>query len=460
MSAVLTIRKESKMKTKHVDMLSGSITKGLISLAIPIMIMNVMQVLSNALDMTVLRWFADDRAVGAVGTCSSLITLCTSLLIGISVGANVIVAKRVGAGDKERADRAASTSIIIAILGGLLIMAIGVIFAEPFLKIANCPDTILPQAVAYFRIYFLGVPILMIYNFSASILRSIGDTKRPMYFLILGGFIKTLFTLLFAAVFDMDVKGVGVATVIGNGIACALAFVTLLKKQTVISVNLRKLRFDIKEMKEIIHVGIPAGLQSAMYSVANVIIMSVVNSFGEYATTGISIANQFDNILYHVCYAPSLAVTPYVAQNIGNGNIKRVKKAIVSGILITICFGATLGSLSAIFSRQLASIMTQTPEVIAFARQKIIIVSSTYFICGINEIMGGTMRGLGRPIIPAVSTFLFMCAFRFFWIYVIYPFCPNLTFLYTVWPVGWILSILTILIFYFPTIKKLQKNLA
>lgn len=448
------------MKTKHVDMLSGPITKGLISLAIPIMIMNVMQVLSNAIDMTVLRWFADDRAVGSVGTCSTLISLCTSLLIGVSVGANVIVAKRVGSGDKVHADRATSTSLIIALFGGLLLMCIGLIFAETFLKIANCPPVLLPQATAYFRIYFLGVPILIFYNFSASILRSIGDTKRPMCYLIIGGFVKTLLTLIFASVLNMDVVGVGIATIIGNCVACVLACTTLIKKQNILSVDLKKLKFDTKEMKEILHVGIPAGFQTAMYSVANVVILSVVNSFGEHATTGISIANQFDGILYHICCATALAVSPYVAQNVGHGNIKRVKQTIIRGVAITILFGATLGTLSAVFSRQLASIMSQTPEVIAFARQKIIIVSSTYFICGINELLGGVMRGLGKPIVPAVSTFIFMCLFRFFWVYLIYPLCPNLTFLYTVWPVGWILSILTIVIFFFPTIKKLQKNLA
>lgn len=448
------------MKTKHVDMLSGPITKGLIALTIPIMIMNVMQVLSNALDMTVLRWFADDTAVGAVGACGTLISLCTSLLIGISVGANVIVAKRVGSGDKDHANRAASTAIIIAVLGGLLLMVIGLVFSETFLKLTNCPDALIQKATAYFRIYFLGVPILILYNFSASILRSIGDTKRPMYYLIIGGFIKTLLTLTFASVFDMDVKGVGVATIIGNSAACVLAFTALLKRQSILSVNLKHLKFDVKEMKEILHVGIPAGLQSAMYSVANVVILTVVNGFGEHATTGISIANQFDAIIYHICCASAYAVTPYVAQNIGCGNIPRAKKAIVSGLCITTAFGATFGALSAIFSRELAGIMSQTPEVIAYATQKMIIISSTYFICGINEVMCGVLRGLGKPIIPTISIFVFMCLFRFVWVYLIYPLCPNLTFLYTVWPVGWILSIITLLSFYFPTIKKLQKNLA
>ena len=194
---------------------------------------------------------------------------------------------------------------------------------------------------------------------------------------------------------------------------------------------------------------------------ANVIIMSVVNSFGENATTGISIANQFDGILYQIIKAPSFATMPYVAQNIGAKNIKRVKQTIVRAVLITTAFGGFFGSLSAIFSGSLSSVMSSTPEVIAYSQQKMIIISSTYFICGINEIMGDVLKGMGKPILPTVATMIYMCAFRFVWVYLIYPLLPqNLTFLYLVWPTGWILSIITLLITYFPAISKLQKQMA
>ena len=191
---------------------------------------------------------------------------------------------------------------------------------------------------------------------------------------------------------------------------------------------------------------------------ANSVIAAAVNSFGPDATTGISIANQFDGILYQVANAPSLAVIPYVAQNVGAGNFKRVKEAIGKAVVVTVIFGATLGALSAIFSGQLSSIMSKTPEVIKYSQQKMIIVSSTYFICGINEVMSGALRGLDRTIVPTVSTFIFMCVLRFIWVYLIFPLCPNLTFLYLVWPIGWICCIATALSFYFPTLKKLQKN--
>lgn len=446
------------MKKSNVDMLSGSITKGLLSMAIPIMIMNVMQSVFNLLDMTILKIYSDDRAVGAVGACGMLITLATSLLIGISVGANVIVARRIGAGNNNHAKRAVMTAILFSILGGILMMVVGVVFAETFLKMTNCPDSLLPQAVLYFKIYFYGLPVLMLYNFCAAILRSIGDTKRPMYFLILGSIIKVLLTLFFVSVFDMDVEGVAIATIISTAVTSVLTLYVLIKKQDVVPVRFREICFDFKELKDMLFIGVPTGFQSALYSLANVLITSTVNRYGADATTGISIANQFDGILYQIAYAPSLAVTPYIAQNIGAGNIKRVKQTLVRAILITTAFGASFGALSAIFSKQLSSLMSSTPAVIAYSQQKMIIISSTYFICGINDVLGGALRGANKPIVPTVTALIFMCLLRFLWVYVFFPLCPNFTFLYAVWPIGWTLSIITLLIVWFPTIAKLQKQ--
>lgn len=295
----------------------------------------------------------------------------------------------------------------------------------------------------------------MLYNFSAAILRAEGDTMHPMLFLLFGGGIKVLFTVLFTSVFGMRVEGVAIATIISNIIICVLAFCTL-NGNGDICIDLRKMRLYAAELKEMLFVGLPSGLQMAMYSLANVIILTVVNGFGVYATTGVSIANQFDGIMYQIVYAPALAVIPFIAQNIGAGNIKRMRESVFKGMLITTVLGTTLGFVFVVFSRQLSSIMSETPEVIKFSQQKTIIVSSTYFLCGINEIMGGALKGMGRPIVSAVTTFLYMCLFRFLWVYMIYPICPqNLTFLYLVWPIGWILSIITLLAFYYPTIRRL-----
>lgn len=447
-----------KMKRRNVDMLSGSITKGLLSLSIPIMIMNVMQSLFNIVDMTVLRHFADDNAVGAVGACGMLISLCTGLLIGIASGANIIVAKRIGMGDKARANRAVMTSLLFSVAGGLILMFVGVAFGEVFLKMTNCPESLLSNAVLYFRIYFMGVPVILFYNFCASILRAIGDTKRPMYFLILGGLLKLVFTFFFIICFDMTVDGVAYSTIISNIIVSILSLVTLIKHREVVKINFKEIKFDISELKNILFIGIPTGMQSSLYSLANVVITSVVNSFGEAATTGISIANQFDAILSQISCAPAYATMSYVAQNLGAGNIKRVKQTVVRSIIITVSFGASLGGLSAIFSGELSSIISPNPEIIAYSRQKMVIISSTYFLSGINETMGGVLKGMGRPIFPAVVTFVFMFLLRFLWVYVIFPLCPNLTFLYAVWPIGWTMAIFSLFIAYIPSIKKLQTN--
>ena len=450
------------MLKKEVNMLSGSIVKGLLAICVPVMIMNVLQSMFNIVDMSVLKTFDTDNgySVGAVGVSGTLISLITGLVIGCASGSNVVVARFIGKGDTEKVDRAIGTSIILSITAGFILLIIGVSFAEIFLGWMNCPDRLLSGAALYFRLYFIGVPILMLYNFCAALLRSTGDSKRPMIFSLTGGAVKVLCTLLFVGVFKWQIVGVALATILSWAVMAILGFTTLVKNDSVVKIKLNKIRFYGEELKEILYIGIPAGLQQALYSIANVLISATVNSFGENATTGISIANQFDGILYQLSVAPALAVMPYVSQNVGAGNIKRATESVWKGMLITIVIGASLGSLSAIFSAELSSIMSNNPEVIKYSQQKMIIVSSTYFICGINEIMGAAMRGLRKPIIATVCTLIYMCLFRFIWVWFIWPLVPNLTFLYLVWPIGWVLCIITILCFYFPTVKKLKEKFA
>lgn len=443
------------MRSKNIDMLSGSVTKSLLSLTAPIMIMNVMQTMFSVIDMTVLGNLVNDSAVGAVGACGTLITLCTGLFIGSSVGANVIVARHIGEGDRQRTKQAIGTSLAFSLVGGLLLLMIGVSCAEIFLRLTNCPESMLQDAVTYFRIYFLGAPIALLYNFSAAILRAAGDTKRPMYFLLFGGMLKVLLNIFCITVLKLTVAGVAIATIASNAVAGGLCIYTIFTNKDKLSVKLRDIKIHFTELWKILYIGIPTGLQQALYSFANVIITTTVNGFGPDATTGVAIANQFDGILYQIAVAPSLAVTPYVSQNIGAGNLKRVKEAIRKGIMITVMFGATFGSLSAIFSGQLSSIMSDSPEVIRFSQQKMMLISSTYFICGINELMGGTLKGLGKPIIPTITTLIFMCAIRFVWVYLVFPLFPNLTFLYLIWPIGWILSIITLLIAFLRSMNKI-----
>ena len=439
-------------------MLSGSIFKGLIALTMPIMIMNVVQNMFNLVDMTVLGRFTDDTSVGAVGACSILIALCTGLFIGISTGANVVIAKNIGAGNKERTERAIGTSVLFSLVGGTFLLLIGVCFAENFLRWINCPEKLLGEATLYFKLYFMGAPMLLLYNFCASILRAGGDTKRPMYFLITGGVVKLLLNYFCVAVLGMTVAGVGIATICSNTLIGGLSFLALLKNKNETKFKRNRFKIYVSELKEILFIGIPSGLQIAMYSFANTVITAAVNSFGPDATTGVAIANQFDGILYNVSIATSIATMPYVAQNIGAGKFDRAKRTILNAVFITTIFGASFGSLSAIFSRQLSSLMSETPAVINYSCQKMIIISSTYFICGINDVMSATLRGIGKPIIPTVATLVFMCFIRFIWVYCVFPLFPTLTFLYLIWPIGWILCIITQLIAYFIAMPKISRG--
>lgn len=448
---------------KNVNMLSGSIVKGLFAISIPIMIMNVVASLFNIIDMTVLKTYdpGNGIAVGAVGVCSSLINLFTVLVIGISTGSNVVIARNIGRKDMAAVSRATGTSLAFSIVSGLALAVIGVLGADVFLRMINCPEDLLEQGALYFRLYFASMPFLMVYNFSASILRSAGDTRHPMVFSTVGSLLKILLSYVMIAKFQMGVAGVGIATIVIRVINCTLCLRTVFRNQETIRVTARDIRFYRHEMLQILKIGVPTAIQRVLYSYANVLISSTVNSFGSAATTGISIANNYDGILSQICTAASLAVMPYVSQNVGAGNIKRAQQSVGKGILITVCLGGFFGALSGLFSTQLASIMSSDPLVITYARQKMVLISGCYFIHGINEIFGAALRSMGKPMATTICSFFYMFVFRFIWVYFIFPLCPDsLTFLYLVWPVGWILSIITLLFVYFPTAKKLRAEAA
>jgi Na+-driven multidrug efflux pump len=262
----------------------------------------------------------------------------------------------------------------------------------------------------------------------------------------------------------MSVVGVALATIISWAISAGLAVYALIFNNGSVKLKFNRLKIYTKYLKEILVVGVPTGLQQALYSIANLVIAGTVNNYGAdditkaNASTGISIANNFDGILYQIATAPALAIMPYVSQNVGARNMKRAKESIMKGILITTVLGGGLGALSAIFSYQLSSIMSSNPQVIMFSQQKMVLVSSTYFICGINEIVGAGLKGMGKPIIPMIATMIFMCGLRFIWVWFVYPLFENLTFLYTVWPIGWVLSIIMVLCFLIPTSKALQQE--
>ena len=444
-------------KAKSVDILKGPIVKGVLSMAIPIMIMNVLQSLFGIIDVKIVAHLGG--SVGAVSVGATFTSVLTGLLIGLAVGANVVISKYIGQGEKEEADKTVGTAILLSIVGGFAIMVFGLISARGVLILINCSESLLEDAVLYLRLFFISVPGLILYNFGANILRSIGETKKPMIFLTIAGVIKVVLTYALILLFKNSMWGVGVATIISNFFAGIATFISVLRNKKDIEFKPKHLKFYGPQVKQILQVGIPAGLQTALYSLANLVIGAEVNKNGEHATTGIGIANQFDGVIYQIVVAPGHAVTSYIAQNVGANNIKRVKEIVWKTTILTAIIGGIFGGLSALFSGQLTAMIDKTPEVIAYSCQKMTLVSSLYFICGIYEIFGATLRGLGKAIVPTICTLSFMCGLRFLWVYLIYPLMRgNLTFLYLVWPVGWVLSIAVMLAVYIPTIKKFEKN--
>lgn len=447
------------MAKRDVNMLSGSVFKGLLTIALPIMLMNVLQSIYNIIDMSILKLNdAEGLSAGAVGVSSTLISLITGLLIGVSSGTTVVVARFIGKGDNERVEKSIGTGIAFSIIGGFVLMIIGLTCAELFMKMLNCSEVLLKSATLYFRLYFLGVPLLMVYNFSAGILRASGDSKRPMYFALVSGALKVVLTFIAVAIFNLGVLGVGIATIISWALMFSLAIRALLKNNGAVKLKLNRIKIYTSELKEILFIGIPTGMQQALYSVANVIITSTVNTFGEYATSGVAIANTFDGLMYQIVMAPTYAVLPYVSQNVGNKNMKRALESVWKGMVITMSFGIVLGSLSAIFSNELSSIMSNNPEVLEYSRQKMVIISSTYFLTAINEILGVALKGMKRPIVPMICTMIFMCAIRFPWVYLVFPHFNSLTYLYLIWPIGWVSSAIVLCFFFFPTVRKLKRQ--
>ena len=446
---------------RNVNMLSGSITKGLLALSIPVIIMNVLQSLFNMIDMTVLRNFAQnaDIAIGAIGASGFLTSLVTSLVFGISTGANVILARHLGRRDQEGVKRSVGTAMAFVIVGSIVLMLVGILGARQFLVWTNCDEALLPDATMYFQLYFAASPFIVFSNFAGALLRAKGDSNGPMIYMTVGGVVKVLASAFAVAVLKMGLLGVSLATIVSWCVTALLYARAVWKKDNPLCIGRDHIRFYKTELKGMLHIGIPAGMQTALYSIANVVIQTAVNGFGKEATAGLGIANIYDGIIYNISVGAAAAVMPYMSQNIGAGNIARAKKAMLRGIWITVALGGALGASSAIFSGPLSSIMSADPTVIAFSQQKMIVVSSCYFLCGINEIMCAALRAMKKPIVPTVATLAYMCGIRFPWVYVIFPLLPNnLTFLYLIWPIGWILSIVTLLPYYICNMKKLEKE--
>ncbi len=435
-------------KTKDIDMLNGSIWNMIPRYALPVAMTSILEQLFNASDIAVVGNFTGANgttAVAAVGANSSIIGLLVNLFVGIALGANVVIANSIGHNDNNTVHRAVHTSVIMSVAGGIMVTVIGELVASPLLKSLNVPDDVFPYALLYLRIYLLGMPVILLYNFESAIFRSIGETKIPLEALAISGVINVILNLFFVIVLKMTVNGVATATVIANAISSFVLFRKLMKTDAVIRLEVKKLKFDIPVFSRIMKIGLPAGIQSAVFSVANIVIQSAINSLGTVVMAASSAAFNLEILAYYILNSFSQACTTFVGQNYGAGQIKRCKRTLIL-CLIEDAIASGLAILIVLLAgRFLLSLFDKTPEVIDVGFVRLKIIFSAYVFSMLYEVMSGYLRGFGISLVPAILTTIGVCGTRIFWIYVIFPAHRNFETIMTAYPVS--LSITALLIF-------------
>lgn len=415
---------ETAKKRRQLDMLHGPIWNKIPQFALPVAATAILGQLFNAADVAVVGNFAGEMStasVAAVGANSAIIGLIVNLFIGISLGANVTIAHAVGQGDHKAVHKAVHTAIVMSVLGGLIAAVLGEAIAAPLLSILNVPEDVFPLAVLYLRIYLAGLPVILLYNFEAAIFRSVGETKTPLIALTASGVLNVVLNLFFVAVLDMTVDGVALATVISNAVSAALLYRRLRKTTELIHVEPKQLHLDGESMKRILRIGLPAGLQSAVFSIANIIIQGAINSLGTVVMAASSAAFNIEIITYDILNAFSQACTTFVGQNYGAGQLERCKKTMFLCLAEGFTFLAVGVVLILYFGKPLLSIFDSNPQVIevGYIRLMLLMLSHVFSLC--YEVLAGYLRGFGISLPPAVLTMLGVCGVRLTWIYLVFP---------------------------------------
>ena len=435
------------VKTRELDLTQGSIFKELIIFSLPILGVNLLQLLFHTADTVVLGRFASpDRAtvaVGAVGSTASLINLLIGFFVGISLGANVVVAKSKGAGDIESARKYVGSSVLLSVVSGCALLLVGFFGAKSFLAWMNCKDELLDMATAYLKIYFLGMPIIMLYNFSAAILRAVGDTLRPLIFLVIGGALNVVLNVFFVTVVGLDVEGVAIATVASNCVSAVCCLVVMLKSTGYARFELKRLRFYRKELKDILYVGVPSGLQKVFFSISNVFIQANVNSFGSVATAGNSVGQEIDKYILDGGEAIAISTLSFTSQNMGAGNVRRVKETIKKALILIMCYGLTIAGLILLFSEPLVLAIRNDAEILPFAKTRLYVMATTYFICNFMGVFAYVMRGMGKSLTSMIISIFGGCVLRIIFIYITgFIFPESFLVLFLTYPISWGITII------------------
>lgn len=452
---------EKELKKQKLDMLNGSIWNKLPVFALPIAATGILEQLFNASDIAIVGNFAQTdktAAVAAVGANSPIIGLILNLFIGIALGANVVIANAIGRDDRQTVQKAVHTSMVVSVIGGVLVAIIGELIAEPLLTVLNVPDDVLELALLYLRIYFLGMPVILLYNFEAAIFRSIGETKMPLIALTLSGILNVLLNLFFVIVLKMSVNGVATATVLANVVSAGILYIKLVKSDKYIKVEFKKLRIDGKVFAKIMQIGLPAGIQSAVFAVANIVIQGAINSLGTVVIAASSAAFNIEIIAYNVMNSFSQACTTFVGQNFGANKIDRCKKTLFLCLIEDAIASGTAIFIVLITGKFLLSIFNNNPEVIEIGYTRLVIIFIAYIFSMLYEVMSGYLRGFGFSLVPAILTTVGVCVLRIIWINTVFPANRTFVTIMTAYPVS--LATTAVLIFIALIIYRPSKRFA
>ncbi|MCR4749782.1 MAG: MATE family efflux transporter [Lachnospiraceae bacterium] len=446
-------------KRYEIDMCNGPLFGKIIIYTLPLIAAGILQLLFNTADMVVVGRYAGSNALGAVGATSALINLLINVFMGLSVGTNVAIAHYYGAGRFDELSRSLHASIALSIICGFVLLFMGQVLSPPMLRLMGTPEDILPLSVSYMKIYFLGMPVMLLYNFGAAILRATGDTRRPLYYLTAAGIINIVLNLVFVIRFGMGVKGVAWATIISQAVSAAMIIRCLVRIEGPCKLDFKKLNLDQNEVARIAKVGLPAGFQGAIFSISNVLIQSSVNSFGAIAVAGNTATCNLEGFIYNSMNSFHQTALSFTGQNMGARKIKRVWKTLAICLFSVTVTGLGMGLGAFAFGRQLLGIYSKEEAVITFGLRRMAIIFPTYFLCGIMDVAVGSLRGMGFSIMPMTVSLLGACGFRIIWIMTVFAANHTPEVLYISYPISWLITFLVHMICVFAVARPKFRNM-
>lgn len=448
----------TKRNRYEIDMCNGSIMDKLISFSIPLMLSGILQLLFNAVDIIVVGRFTGSQALAAVGSTTALINVFTNLFIGVSLGANVLAARFYASGRKKEMSETVHTSILFALLSGIVMVFVGLFFSRAALELMDTPADVIDQSALYMQIYFAGMPFFMLYNYGAAILRAVGDTKRPLFFLVIAGVINAGLNLFLVIVLHLGVAGVAIATVIAQMISCILVLRCLYQSTGSYQLRISRLTLKWTYLKQIFQVGIPAGIQSTVINFSNVLLQSSVNSFGSVAMAGYTAANNIFGFLFAAVNSITQACMSFTSQNYGVGKWKRMDRVLLNCMLLTVIVSLVLGGGSYLFGPELLRIYTSDAAVIQCGMEILLYTTVTYFMCGIMDLFPGALRGMGCSAVPMLLSVIGTVGTRVVWIFMVFPKYRSLDILFISYPASWLVTIALQVVCYYFVRKKVKSE--